>query len=238
MSGRRVALCVCATALAILACGQHGAAEPGAAAGSGTKPTAVPAGPTAPAPPAGPSVVHTVREGETLWDIARAYGVRVEAIQQASGLSDRQVRRLSKGTQLRIPGATQVIDVLAKKAEQAKADVLPPLSDGAYHRLAAGESLWTVARTYDVPIETLLARNKLSADDMGGLRIGQAISVPGIAQNDVKAVEPSKQPKGFSHEVQPGETIWDLARSYGVAVSELMAANALSAEEASSIRDG
>ena len=243
MSGTRLCSCACVAALVIpalgIACGQGGAPDAGAhaAAGSHAKPPALGGGAARPAA-AQPSVVHVVREGETLWDIARAYGVSVDAIQSASGLSERQVRRLSKGTQLRIPGATVAIDVLAKKAEQAKADVLPPLSDGAYHRLAEGESLWTVARTYDVAIETLLARNGLSADDMGSLRIGQAIIVPGIAQRDVKTAEPSKPPKGFSHEVQPGETIWDLARSFDVAVSELMAANGLSAEEASSIRDG
>jgi murein DD-endopeptidase MepM/ murein hydrolase activator NlpD len=237
MSGPRVALCACCAALAFFACGERGAAEQGGAPANNRKPGA-PAGSQAPAAPAGPSVIHVVREGETLWDIARAYGVTVEAIQKASGLRERQIRRLSKGTQLRIPGATHTVDVLAKKAEQAKAEVLPPISDGAYHRLAAGESLWTVARTYDVPIETLLKRNKLSADSMGSLRIGQAIVVPGIAQSQVKAVEPSKAPKGFSHEVQPGETIWDLARGFGVAVSEIMAANGLNEDEASNIRDG
>ncbi|HMI90885.1 MAG TPA: LysM peptidoglycan-binding domain-containing M23 family metallopeptidase [Polyangiales bacterium] len=238
MSDPRVALYACFAALAFLACGERGAAEQGGApAPQAAKPAGL-AGNQAPAAPAGPSVVHVVREGETLWDIARAYGVSVEAIQQASGLRDRQTRRLSKGTQLRIPGATQVVDVLAKKAEQAKAEVLPPISDGAYHRLAAGESLWTVARSYDVPIEALLKRNKLSGDAMGTLRIGQAIIVPGISQSQVKAAEPSKPPKGFSHEVQPGETIWDLAHSFGVAVSEIMAANGLNEDEATNIRDG
>src|SRR5689334_9022834 len=123
MFGRRSAVRVCALAFAVLACGERGAAESGAAAGAAAKP-AVPSAGTAVVAP-GPSVIHVVHEGETLWDIARAYGVKVEAIQQANGLLDRKVRMLSKGTQLRIPGATAVIDVLAKKAaEQAKADML------------------------------------------------------------------------------------------------------------------
>src|SRR5262245_31172452 len=117
---------------------------------------------------AAPSVIHVVKEGETLWDIARAYGVTVDAILQASGKTQRDVRRLSKGAQLRIPGARQAIDVLAAKQRAAE---LPKLTDGAYHRLQRGESLWTVARTYEVPIETLMERNKLSDDDLPNLRI-------------------------------------------------------------------
>jgi murein DD-endopeptidase MepM/ murein hydrolase activator NlpD len=70
------------------------------------------------------------------------------------------------------------------------------------------------------------------------LRIGQPIIVPGVTPNQIKAAEPDKAPRGFSHEMLPGETIWDLAHEYRVAVSEIMAANSLSADEASNIRDG
>jgi murein DD-endopeptidase MepM/ murein hydrolase activator NlpD len=241
MSRWPLGLCVLLAAIAPFACGQRGEAEP-----TGTRSDMVPAAATAavPAPSApkpsnsGPSIVHTVQEGETLWDIARAYGVSVDAILAASGKSQQDARRLSKGSELRIPGATHVIDVKANKAEAAQAEQsLPPLKDGAYHHIQRGESLWSIARSYDVPIDALLARNHLSDEDMGSLRIGQAIVVPGIHQSAVKAVEP-KPHTGFSHEVMKGETVWDIAHHYRVAVSELMAANGLSADEVTNVRDG
>lgn len=46
--------------------------------------------------------VHEVRHGETLWGIAREYGVSVEALREANGLADAD--RLLAGQRLRIPG--------------------------------------------------------------------------------------------------------------------------------------
>src|SRR5690349_719788 len=45
-------------------------------------------------------------------------------------------------------------------AAQAKPEV-PAVTDGAIHYLEEGESLWTVARNYGVPIDTLRARNNI-----------------------------------------------------------------------------
>src|SRR5687768_6812774 len=98
---------------ASLACSEPSSAAPVPAADAGVQ-------------AAGPAVVHLVKEGETLWDIARAYGVSVEAILQASGMKERDVRRLSKGTRLRIPGKTQAIDVLASKQKAAAGQAPPP----------------------------------------------------------------------------------------------------------------
>lgn len=187
---------------------------------------------------AGPSVLHVVKDGETLWTIAHAYGVSVDAIVDANTFDKRKLRQLSKGATLRIPGATQLVDVQASKALAEKKQALPSLRDGAYHHMRSGESLWTVARTYDVPIETLMARNQLTDDDLPGLRIGQSIIVPGVKEAQIKHEEPKAKHKGFVRQLEKGETVWDIAHAYRVGVGEIMAANRLSAEEVSNLRDG
>lgn len=54
-------------------------------------------------------VYHTVEEGQTLYDIAKAYNVTVETLKQANSIDDET--RLSIGTRLWIPGAKRVESV-------------------------------------------------------------------------------------------------------------------------------
>lgn len=186
-------------------------------------------------------VVHEVAEGETLWDIARAYRVEVDAIIAANGRSARDVRRLSKGRRLRIPGATAVVHVptaaeriAARNAERA---ALPPLTDAAYVTLAERETIHDLASRYDVSAQLILDRNQLTDDDVRSLRAGRVLIVPGLRQVDVDE-HPPPQREGISHTVARGETIWDIASSFRSSVASLMAANSLSVGEVTSLREG
>jgi LysM repeat protein len=211
----------------------------------GDAPASAPAPAPVPAPAPAPEVQHTVQKGETLWYIARAYGVRTAQILSDNQLTPRDVRRLREGATLRIVGATKVIDVTATRPREVPLDELPVLTDGAYHRIEDSESLWTVARQYDVPVEALLERNEMDDADVALLRVGQILIVPGITQAQVakatrEKLGPAKPAKGIgiSHELARGETIWDVAHAYQVGVSELMAANSLNVDQVKLLRDG
>jgi murein DD-endopeptidase MepM/ murein hydrolase activator NlpD len=191
-----------------------------------------------------PFVEHTVGEGETLWDIARAYDLHVSDVMEANELRPRDVRRLGKGRVLRIPGATSRVEV-ATAADRARArEELPPLDDGAYHVLAAGETLWDLARTYDKSVDDIVARNELTDDDVRSLSAGRSIIIPGIDAGDVRAVvarrsaEGPSQRNGITHEVAPGETVWAIANAFQVGVSQIMAANGLDESEVTALRPG
>jgi murein DD-endopeptidase MepM/ murein hydrolase activator NlpD len=184
-----------------------------------------------------PGVKHTVEEGQTLWDIARAYDVSIEQIMDANKFTARDIRRLKKGVQIHIPHATRVKQVETAADRAAKRKELPPLKDGAYHFLRQGESLWTVANLYDIPIETLFERNGFSDDDVGRMRIGEPVIIPGITASQVKKSEAKKR-VGLVHVIEKGETVWDIAHAFQVSVAEIMAANSLSAREVELIRDG
>jgi murein DD-endopeptidase MepM/ murein hydrolase activator NlpD len=61
-------------------------------------------------------VVHVVKRGETLYRIARTYGIPVRELMEVNDLRD--PRQLEVGAELFVPGATRVVEV-------------PPLSPGA-----------------------------------------------------------------------------------------------------------
>lgn len=231
-----------------------------------------------------PFVEHTLERGQTLWDVARAYGVTQTAIVEANGLRPRDLRRLSVGRVLRIPGASGPAEV-TRVAPPPRVEDLPEPRDGAYHVLAAGETLWDVAATYDKTVDELLARNACllggsplrdepldetasddrdpavdEADASDGaptddstdercelpddaprlLRPGQPLVIPGVRARDIRQATGGEggRARGLQHTVARGETIWDLARAFGVSVAQLMAANALSPDDAAGLREG
>jgi murein DD-endopeptidase MepM/ murein hydrolase activator NlpD len=87
--------------------------------------------------PTAPEIRHVAQAGQTLWRIARVYGVSVETLVRANGLDDPS--SLEIGQILRVPGATAVLEVPAYPA---------PL-DGSSERQASGAASprfeWPVA---------------------------------------------------------------------------------------------
>src|SRR4029453_1741256 len=54
-------------------------------------------------------IVHVVQPGQTLWRIARAYDVPLDALAEANGIDD--PTHVEVGTPIFIPGARATIDV-------------------------------------------------------------------------------------------------------------------------------
>lgn len=59
--------------------------------------------------PALAGVVHVVQRGETVWRIARAYGIDPGDLMETNGISD--PRNVEIGAELFVPGASRIVDV-------------------------------------------------------------------------------------------------------------------------------
>lgn len=93
---------------------------------------------------------YRVKQGDTLWDIARRCGLDAATLAAANGLATCDY--IVAGQYLAIPGGVVV------------------------HRVAEGETLWDIATRYKVPVAVLAARNDLANPDY--LEVGQEIFVP------------------------------------------------------------
>jgi len=51
---------------------------------------------------------------------------------------------------------------------------------GVYHKLEKGQTLWRIAKTYNVSLEELIRVNKI--EDVSNLKVGQQIFIPGVTQ--------------------------------------------------------
>lgn len=93
-----------------------------------------------------------VRPGDTLWGIARRFGVGPAAIAAANGIGEEAVL---------YPGERLVI----------------PASGILLHRVGPGETLWSLGRRYGVSVERLAAANGIG--DPKSLAVGMELFIPG-----------------------------------------------------------
>jgi membrane-bound lytic murein transglycosylase D len=100
------------------------------------------------------ATLHTVRAGDTLWELARRYGVEIGEIQEANGLNGAAIRT---GQTLRIP-------------RPAGAGTEP-----IEHVVRAGDTLWGIAREYGSSIQQIQAANGL---DDRPIIPGQRLTIP------------------------------------------------------------
>ncbi|MCL6449979.1 MAG: M23 family metallopeptidase [Acetobacteraceae bacterium] len=97
---------------------------------------------------------HVVQPGETLWAIARQYGLTVESLSASNGLPDAD--HILPGQRLLVaPGG------------------------GAVHRVEPGDCVWRLARRYGVDADAIVSRNRLERPDF--LAVGQLLVIPGAA---------------------------------------------------------
>lgn len=102
-------------------------------------------------------VEHAVAAGETLSEIAEAYDVPLDDLLAAN--PNVEPRRLRVGAELVVP----------------RPGVVAP-SASRVHVVSAGESLWLIARAYDVSLDRLRRHNGLELDEL--IRPGDELRIP------------------------------------------------------------
>jgi membrane-bound lytic murein transglycosylase D len=114
---------------------------------------------------------HAVHRGDTLYDIARRYGVSVEAIKTANRLHSNLLRA---GQSLLIPFSNRKLTPVVASAP--KRNFVPPSgAEPIVHRVRAGETLWGIARRYNVFIHQIAEWNLIGTRDI--LRLGQKLKI-------------------------------------------------------------
>ena len=87
------------------------------------------------------------------------------------------------------------------------------------HTVKAGDTLFSLARTYEVG-EDIIRQHNASIDD--GLKIDQTVKIPvsEAAQKSAKA-EKRRKKDFITHKVQRGQTLYAIARDYNISVATL-----------------
>lgn len=120
--------------------------------------------------------VHKVKEGDTLYSLARVYGASQESIIEVNGL---------EGSEIRL-GATMYIPYVEKSEESI--EVKEEVDDEATHVVCPGETLYSLSRTYGLSEQELLDLNNLN--DYTDIKAGMTLRVK---QRTESSVRPNKQ---------------------------------------------
>jgi len=171
--------------------------------------------------PAGPSQRnaenggYVVQSNDTLWDIARAFGVSVDSLCAANGLSKRSV--IQPGQRLVLPAGASPTTTPS-----------PTSSSGNWsgnYMVRSGDTLSGIATRYRVSVNELRRANGLSSSR---IYPGNTLTVPGSGSPSSGKSRSTNESQSTTYRVRRGDTLYDIAREFGVSVKELRRLNGLS----------
>ena len=99
----------------------------------------------------GKKFIYTVKRGDTLWDIGRHYGVSVKQLTNWNGISRRRILRPGQKLNLWFADSGKKVEVNSGQ----------PADDPFHYTVKKGDSLWSIAKKFNVTIKQLLAWNNL-----------------------------------------------------------------------------
>ncbi|UCH26805.1 MAG: LysM peptidoglycan-binding domain-containing protein [Trueperaceae bacterium] len=144
--------------------------------------------------------VYTVKTGDTLYDIAIAFNLSVDALIAYNDLD---------GTVIR-PGQLLQLQQGALEVEPLRVTV------------RFGDSLWELAQAYDTTAADLAAANNLTMASV--IRPGDQLLIPGQYAGS-RSNQGGPAPPTIV--VEAGDSLWQLARRHNTSVATLMATNQL-----------
>lgn len=165
-------------------------------------------------------IIHQVRRGESLYLIAKKYGVSVNHIRDLNGMS-RRASNLQIGQQLLIAKRDPA---KAKELDREEKQLLEkPII--VRHKVKPGENLHDLASLYQISEDDIKSLNKM---DDNQLRIGSYLKIK--TKVDIEKLQqniPNTNQNFAYHTVRRGETLGRIARRYGMTLRDLKFQNGL-----------
>ena len=165
-----------------------------------------------------PYYLHAVLQGQTLYSIARAYGVAQEDILEENpdvryGLQYNQV--------IRIPVDEEDFDEEdIRRTEPVEIrEVAPePRGDFTGHEVQRQETLFGLSQQYGVSIEEILFYNPQAR---GGLQVGHVLRIPAVDPGEAQVTEFETDGEYRLYTVSSGETKFGISQQFGLTVEVL-----------------
>lgn len=160
---------------------------------------------------------YTVKPGDTLFSISRAYNISVSDLKRLNGLEDGNIR---SGMKLIVSKESEKVEAEAESVELKSAVITPQL-------LSTG----TGVDPTDPPIESVPTYSLVSVADQLEMEV-DALKQLNENIEDVIAqlneIGPAVDSEGKTYVVKRGDTLFKIAQSYGMTVRQLSDFNSMS----------
>ncbi len=146
------------------------------------------------------SEYYTVKSGDSLWSIAKKYGISVDELKAANNLTSNV---LQIGQRLNIPSMSGI----TTKPENY-----------INYTVKSGDSLYSIASKNDLTVQELKNYNNLTSNV---LQIGQILKIPVVSTEEVPIG------KYGEYVVKSGDSLYSIGRKYGYTPQQLIDYNNL-----------
>ncbi|MBN4057099.1 LysM peptidoglycan-binding domain-containing protein [bacterium AH-315-J21] len=171
--------------------------------------------------------IYIVRGGDSVYDISRAFGISMTSLKNLNNIGRRG--RIYVNQRLKIPGLSASAASLANKTTKKRsstkqyATIDDASGESFKHRVRRGENLTVIGRKYGVTVAQLRRWNGLGASAM--LHPKQTLVIKTSVK---KAVKRATKAASGTYVVRSGDSLWKIAKRYGLTVSKLRSWNNLS----------
>ncbi|APY07003.1 hypothetical protein BWZ20_01230 [Winogradskyella sp. J14-2] len=158
---------------------------------------------------------HTVKENETLLDIANRYKTTLTALKEANNL---ETTLVDVGQKLRVSNFNKQRESTVNTSNEKALAEEPVLKDASgIHIVENDDTLYSLSKRYGFTVDELKSKNGLTSNL---IKVGQELNV---SHSDYKKSSTNKS----IWTVSKGDTLYNIAKRNGLTVDELKSLNGL-----------
>lgn len=166
-------------------------------------------------------IFHEVQSGETLFRITRTYEVSQDLLESNNpyllqrGLQVGMVLRIPKN-----PKRAPIEEQLSSDDRNEKRLPIEKLSEEGYfiHVVEAGETMYSLTRTYDISTNNLVDLNPQLSD---GLKVGMRLRIRPLEKVELEQPDSADRQPFTLYRVREGDRMTDILATFNISIQEL-----------------
>lgn len=171
---------------------------------------------------------YKVKKGETLSSIARKFDTTQDELISLNQLTN---NKILAGQELKVAEQKTAVASAPVSVDALVASQPTSINEPVNHKVAAGESLFSISKSYNISIDELKAQNNLSTNK---LQQGQTLQIPVNASvTTITATKAKSSPAYAFHKVRSGETLSSIALKYNCSINDIKKWNKKSSDKLS-----